>query len=59
VLQPFLDLVEYGKPLTMAPKWQQFAELFGRAAVQNMLQGSLGVDEGLKTLHAQLNQLQQ
>jgi multiple sugar transport system substrate-binding protein len=59
VLQPFLDLVEYGKPLTMAPKWQQFAELFGRAAVQNMMQGSLGADEGLKTLHAQLNQLQQ
>jgi len=51
--------VEYGKPLTMAPKWQQFAELFGRAAVQNMMQGSLGADEGLKTLHAQLNQLQQ
>jgi multiple sugar transport system substrate-binding protein len=59
VLQPFLDIMEFSRPLVMAPKWQQFAELFGRATVQNMMQGKVSVDDGLAALEAQLTQLQQ
>jgi multiple sugar transport system substrate-binding protein len=58
LLQPFLDAVAYSKPLAMDPKWQQFAELYGRAAVQDMLQGKLEVEQTMKFLHEQLTKLQ-
>lgn len=58
LLQPFLDAVDYAKPLAMDPKWQQFAELYGRAAVQDMLQGKIGVEETMQFLHDQLTKLQ-
>lgn len=58
LLQPFLDALDFSLPLVMAPKWQQFVELYGRAAVQEMLQGKADVQKTLLQLHDQLNKLQ-
>jgi multiple sugar transport system substrate-binding protein len=57
VLQPFVQAVEISQPLPMSPAWQQFAELYGRAAIQDMLQGRRGVEETLQTLHERLDSL--
>ena len=56
-LQPFVEAVEISVPLPMSPAWQQFAELYARSAVQDMLQGRRPVEETLQQLHDRLNAL--
>jgi len=54
---PFIEAVELIYPPVMSPKWQPFADLYGRSAVQDMIQGRAPVEETMRLLHQQLGEL--
>ena len=54
---PFVEAVDVIFPPLMSPKWQPFADLYGRAAVQDMILGRAPVKETMHTLHQQLREL--
>lgn len=56
-LQPFLDEVDNLKIPPLDPSWQSLTSMYGNSTVQQMIMGSVSVEEGLNTLDSQLKEL--
>lgn len=56
-LQPFLDAVDDCKIPPLDPQWMSMASMFGNSTVQQMLMGSVTVEEGMATLDEKLKEL--
>lgn len=56
-LQPFLDAVDGCKIPPMDPQWQSMSSMYGISTVQQMLMGSVSVEEGMNTLDSKLKEL--
>ena len=49
-LQPFLDAIDNLKIPPLDPSWQSLTSMYGNSTVQQMIMGSVSVEEGLNTL---------
>lgn len=58
LLRPFIDNLEWSRPWPLAPAWEQFAELYAKPYVQDMVQGRVTVKDALATLHQRFGELQ-
>ena len=56
-LQPFLDAIDNLKIPPLDPSWQSLTSMYGNSTVQQMIMGSVSVEEGLNTLDAELKEL--
>ena len=56
-LQPFLDAVDGSKIPPLDPSWQSLTSMYGTSMVQEMLMGSVTVEEGMATLDAEFKEL--
>jgi len=57
LLMPFVTSYESARSPTMAPQWQNLADMYGVIAVQEMLMGDAEVEETLKTLNEQAEKM--
>ena len=55
-LQPFLDEVDYCMIPPLDPSWQSLTSMYGNSTVQQMLMGSVSVDEGIHMLDEKLKE---
>ena len=57
MLQPFLDEVDGCMIPPLDPQWQSLTSMYGNSTVQQMIQGSVSVEEGLGTLDEKLKEM--
>lgn len=57
MLQPFLEAVDGTKIQPMDPSWQSLCSMYGQSTVQQMIMGSVTVEEGIGTLDAKLKEM--